>query len=139
MTTYVDRQRAITGLADVWSRLDDLLADVDEADWHRPTHLAGWDVQDNVAHVIGTERMLLGESPDVEIDREVARVVAQTPLGRARDRWIERATREQRALGPRRRPDAHVPDPRRLRPARERGVRGRRPQPLLRPAGVIPA
>ena len=55
VTTYVDRERAITGLADVWSRLDDLLADVDEADWHRPTHLAGWDVQDNVAHVIGTE------------------------------------------------------------------------------------
>jgi uncharacterized protein (TIGR03083 family) len=88
VTTYVAKQRVITGLADVWSRLDDLLADIDEADWHRPTHLAGWDVQDNVAHVIGTERMLLGESPGVEIDRADHPYV-RNDIGAFNEQWVQ--------------------------------------------------
>ena len=88
MTVYVDKDRAIGGLADVWSRLDELLAGLDDADWHRPTNLPGWDVQDNVAHIIGTEGMLLGESPDVEIDRAEHPHV-RNDIGAFNEQWVQ--------------------------------------------------
>jgi uncharacterized protein (TIGR03083 family) len=86
--TNVPQARAIEGLAEVWSRLDELLGGLDEDDWSRPTHLPGWDVKDNVAHIIGTEAMLLGESPGVEIDRERYPHV-RNDIGEFNERWVE--------------------------------------------------
>ena len=49
---------------DVWGDIIAVCADLTDAQWERPTDCPGWTVQDNVAHMIGTERMLLGEQPD---------------------------------------------------------------------------
>ncbi|MGH9272232.1 MAG: maleylpyruvate isomerase family mycothiol-dependent enzyme, partial [Ilumatobacteraceae bacterium] len=86
MTTHVDRDRAIAALDEVWARFDDLLAGLDDADWVRPTPLPGWRVQDVVAHVVGTESMLLGEpAPDVEIG---AADHVRNDIGRFNEAWV---------------------------------------------------
>ena len=49
------------------------------------TPLPGWDVRANVAHIVGTESLLLGEQPTVKVDAEAARARPQP------DRRDERA------------------------------------------------
>lgn len=41
-----------------------LVADLSEDDWHRPTDLPGWDVQDVVAHLAHLEAVLAGHERD---------------------------------------------------------------------------
>ena len=48
----------------VRARLDDLLADLDEADWRRATVCPGWDVADLVAHIIGDDLGRLSRTHD---------------------------------------------------------------------------
>ena len=43
-----------------WRSISLLGAMLDEHEWKQPTDLAGWTVQDNLAHLIGTERSLQG-------------------------------------------------------------------------------
>jgi uncharacterized protein (TIGR03083 family) len=48
-----------------WQALSDLGAGLTDEQWKTPTDLPGWSVQDTLAHVIGTERMLAGfPAPD---------------------------------------------------------------------------
>ncbi|MDZ7679130.1 MAG: maleylpyruvate isomerase family mycothiol-dependent enzyme [Acidimicrobiales bacterium] len=48
-------------LDQTWASIADLLTEVSATDWELPTDLPGWTVRDVVSHMIGTERMLLGE------------------------------------------------------------------------------
>ena len=50
----------IDKLEAVWRSVSDLGEQLDEGQWKLPTDLAGWTVQDNLSHLIGTERMLQG-------------------------------------------------------------------------------
>jgi uncharacterized protein (TIGR03083 family) len=50
----------IDKLEAIWRSVSTLGAELDEREWKLPTDLAGWTVQDNLAHLIGTERMLQG-------------------------------------------------------------------------------
>ncbi len=48
-----------------WASIGDLLEDLSDEEWALPA-LPGWDVHDVVAHLVGTERMLAGDStPEV--------------------------------------------------------------------------
>lgn len=44
----------------IWRSTSQLCADLDERQWKLPTDCPGWTVQDNLAHMIGTERSLEG-------------------------------------------------------------------------------
>jgi uncharacterized protein (TIGR03083 family) len=70
----------------VWGDIADLCADLSEAQWERATDCPGWTVQDNVAHMIGTERMLLGEQPDVPPVDAGAHI--RNDIGKANEQWI---------------------------------------------------
>ena len=50
----------IDKLARIWASVSELGAGLTEEEWKAPTELPGWTVQDNLAHLIGTERMLEG-------------------------------------------------------------------------------
>ena len=50
----------IDKLEAVWQSVSALGDELDEQQWKRSTELAGWTVQDNLSHLIGTERMLQG-------------------------------------------------------------------------------
>jgi len=53
----------IDKLETIWQSVSALGIELDEAQWKLPTELAGWTVQDNLSHLIGTERMLQGLTP----------------------------------------------------------------------------
>ena len=88
MPTTLPKEPVVAGLRDVWTDLDELLAGLDDAEWATPTCLPGWDVQAVVAHVIGTEAMLLGESaPVVDIDADV-RTHVRNDIARFNEAWV---------------------------------------------------
>jgi uncharacterized protein (TIGR03083 family) len=56
-------QEIVDDLAAVWESLDRLCAPLSEAAWAAPTDCPGWLVKDLIAHIAGTESMLLGRRP----------------------------------------------------------------------------
>jgi uncharacterized protein (TIGR03083 family) len=86
--TTLPKEPVVAALREVWADLDELLAGLDDADWATPTCLPGWDVQAVVAHVLGTEGMLLGDdAPVVEIDTEV-RTHVRNDIARFNEVWV---------------------------------------------------
>ncbi|MFI1240593.1 maleylpyruvate isomerase N-terminal domain-containing protein [Nocardia salmonicida] len=57
------REQLTDLLAEQWEAIALLVADLDEKAWRRTSPLPGWTLFDVVAHVIGTESWLLGETP----------------------------------------------------------------------------
>lgn len=76
-------------LETVWDSIAELCEELSEDQWALPTDCPGWTVQDQVAHVIGTERMLLGEQPP-EIDVDVKSFPhVKNDIGAFNELWIE--------------------------------------------------
>ncbi len=73
-------------LGSVWRSIDDLCADLSEQEWKTPTDLPGWSVQDNVSHMVGTERMLAGETPPEADLPETPHVRNQ--IGSFNEQWV---------------------------------------------------
>jgi uncharacterized protein (TIGR03083 family) len=87
--TYLPKDAVVEGLHDVWQRLDTLLSELDDADWDRPTCLPGWNVRAVVAHVIGTENVLLGNAaPPAEITPE-SHPHVRNDIGKLNEAWVE--------------------------------------------------
>jgi uncharacterized protein (TIGR03083 family) len=55
--------RATEALAQTWASLAETCHELSSTEWALPTECPGWDVKDQLSHVIGIERALLGESP----------------------------------------------------------------------------
>jgi uncharacterized protein (TIGR03083 family) len=86
----VTRERIVVdALAEVWASIDELLSKLDDEEWEFATPCPGWDVRAIVAHIIGTEREMMGEpSPDVALDRaSLPHVHADTAM--VAERWIK--------------------------------------------------
>jgi len=95
--TLLPKEPVITALHDVWARLDALLAGLDDADWKRPTNLPGWNVQAVVAHVVGTENMLLGVNlPALQIS-ETSHPHVRNDIGGFNEAWVEALSSERPA------------------------------------------
>jgi uncharacterized protein (TIGR03083 family) len=89
MTSIIPKDRIIEALREEWSSIGALLSSLSDDDWSKPTPLPGWDVRDNVAHIIGTESMLAGEpAPEIEIDRATASHV-RNDIGAFNEVWVE--------------------------------------------------
>ena len=69
----------IDAIAGCCARIEAMCAALDEAGWHRPTVLPGWDVQDVVAHLGSLEAMFLGR--DEEHHQPAAVEHVRNPLG----------------------------------------------------------
>jgi uncharacterized protein (TIGR03083 family) len=71
----------------VWTSIAALGHELTEDDWTRPTDLPGWTVKDNLAHIMGTERMMRGEpTPDVT---PVETGHLHNPIGELNELWVE--------------------------------------------------
>ena len=89
MSSLIPKDRTVAALDEVWSSITELLVSLNDAQWSLPSPLPGWDVQDNVAHIVGTEAMLLGiENPDIEIDRDELPHV-QNDIGVFNELWVQ--------------------------------------------------
>ena len=89
MASNIPKDRTVAALGEVWASLGDLLGDLRDDEWRLPSPLPGWSVQDNVAHIVGTEAMLAGEpGPSVDIDRSVNEHV-RNDIGAFNEQWVE--------------------------------------------------
>ena len=92
-----DTSAVIGALGEVWTSVLEATEDLTEEQWSLPTSCPGWDVSDQVAHLIGVELLLLGEpAPEVAVDH-LAHVV--TPFQAMVEAWVEvRRPREGAAI-----------------------------------------
>ena len=72
---------------DVWNDIAALGDGLTDEQWARPTDCPGWSVQDNLAHMIGTELMLGGTQPAADASAGEAAHV-KNDIGKANERWI---------------------------------------------------
>ncbi|HVN49789.1 MAG TPA: maleylpyruvate isomerase family mycothiol-dependent enzyme [Acidimicrobiales bacterium] len=74
-------------LDEVWASIDELGAGLGETEWKTPSELPGWSVQDNLSHIVGTERTMRGEpTPDNDPPADHVR----NPIGELNEHWVER-------------------------------------------------
>ena len=68
-------------LDEVWSSIAAFADDLTEEEWKRATEVPGWSVQDNLAHLTGTEASLLGRrAPEHELPGELPHVKNEVGL-----------------------------------------------------------
>ena len=77
----------IDTLEQCWRSLNELTASLTEADWKTASDLPGWSVQDNLAHLIGTERMLQG-LPGTD-HRATPRDYVHNPIGEVNEHDVD--------------------------------------------------
>lgn len=95
MNDIPDRPHLVALLAEQFDALDELVSGLDEERWRIPSPLPGWTVFDVLAHVIGTESMLLGEKPPAR-DPDTPEVDVTTlphvrnEIGAFNEIWLQR-------------------------------------------------
>lgn len=95
MNDIPDRTHLVALLAEQFDALDELVSGLDEGHWRTPSPLPGWTVFDVLAHIIGTESMLLGEKPPAR-DPETPEVDVTTlphvrnDIGAFNEIWLQR-------------------------------------------------
>lgn len=83
--SMVEPFTSIAALAEVTASVLDATEGLDETAWSTPTSCPGWDVRDQLSHLIGFERLLMGEAaPEVEFERGHVR----NPIGEINEPWI---------------------------------------------------
>ncbi len=73
-------------LADEWKAISELCWPLTDAQWDLATDLPGWSVKDNVAHMIGTERMLAGDEAPPMPEGDLPHI--KNDIGRFNEAWI---------------------------------------------------
>src|ERR1700722_8263391 len=58
----MNKDRIVDALTGEWREIAELVTPLTESQWGASSILPGWSVQDIVAHIIGTESMLAGET-----------------------------------------------------------------------------
>ena len=76
----------IDRLQEVWADVGAVCADLTDEQWQLPTDCPGWSVQDQVAHMIGTEMMLLGEDPPLADIGHAPHV--RNDIGKFNEQWV---------------------------------------------------
>jgi uncharacterized protein (TIGR03083 family) len=76
-------------LEEVWRDIEDCCEGLSDEQWNLATECPGWTIQDQVAHMIGTERMLAGEQPDANANAAAGDAPhVKNDIGRANEQWI---------------------------------------------------
>ena len=52
---------ARNALAETWGALAEVCCELSDTEWALPTECPGWDVKDQLSHLIGIERAIMGE------------------------------------------------------------------------------
>ncbi|UGT39446.1 maleylpyruvate isomerase N-terminal domain-containing protein [Nocardia yamanashiensis] len=88
MTDTVPDHAVITAaLSDQWDALTRLVDGLDEKGWRTPSALPGWTVFDVLAHIVGTESLLLGEpAPDLDVSGFGH---VRNDIGALNEKWIQ--------------------------------------------------
>lgn len=84
----VDKERLVDLLGAQWSAIAELLADLPSDDWTK-TVLPGWDVHDVLAHMVGTECALSGDSMPPVPDGADGWEHVRNDIGKVNEAWVE--------------------------------------------------
>jgi uncharacterized protein (TIGR03083 family) len=76
----------VAQLAEVWGSIVAACADLGDAQWELATDCPGWTVKDQVSHLIGIERMLLGDPAPPDLVDPPDHVVNE--FGRINEAWV---------------------------------------------------
>src|SRR5262245_40146570 len=80
-------QELVDQLELVWVSIGQLGATLSEPEWATSTDCPGWSVQDNVAHIIGIESMILGRPTP---ERELGDLPhLKNDIGRGNELWVD--------------------------------------------------
>jgi uncharacterized protein (TIGR03083 family) len=82
-----ENQRIVDALEEVWGSLLEATEGLTDGEWATPTACPGWDVKDNLSHLIGIERGLDGEQPPTVALRATEHL--RNPIGEANELWVE--------------------------------------------------
>lgn len=86
--TVLDKDDVLEGLFASWDSIAALLAGLSEDEWRTATALPGWDIHAVVAHMVGTESMLLGlATPEPDVDLETLAHVRNF-VGAMNEPWV---------------------------------------------------
>ena len=83
------KDRVVSTLVDEWGQIADLMSGRSDDQWHKQSILPGWSVQDVVAHMIGTECMLAGETaPPATRDLKASGHV-RNDIAAMNEQWVD--------------------------------------------------
>lgn len=82
-----DGARIVALLGEEWGVVAHLLAELSDREWTLAV-LPGWDVHDVVAHLVGTERMLVGDEVPKSSDDASSQPHVHNDIGRLNEAWV---------------------------------------------------
>jgi uncharacterized protein (TIGR03083 family) len=82
-----DDQKLVDALDEEWRSIIDLCAGLNEAQWMTETECPGWSVQDNVAHLVGIESVIMGHPPPDHTPPDLPHV--KNDIGRSNEVWVD--------------------------------------------------
>jgi len=85
----IPKAAVTAALVEEWDTLAQLLGELSEAEWLRPTALPGWSVKDVAAHVIGTELTLTGQASPPLAEETRAQPHIRNDIGAINEAWVE--------------------------------------------------
>jgi len=80
-------QELVDALDDVWQSIADMGAGLTETEWKTETECPGWSVQDNVAHLIGTESVIMGRPAPDQAPPDLPHI--KNDAGRRNEVWVD--------------------------------------------------
>ena len=85
MTTGT-QEPVIAILAEEWAAIDTLAQGLGDTEWEMPSECPGWTVRDLLSHLIGIERVLLGDAPPPPLD--VLPPHVENEVGARNEAWV---------------------------------------------------
>jgi uncharacterized protein (TIGR03083 family) len=82
-----DDQKLVDALDEEWRSIDQLCEGLTEAEWKTETECPGWSVQDNVAHLIGIESVIMGQHPPDHTPPDLPHV--KNDIGKSNEVWVD--------------------------------------------------
>jgi uncharacterized protein (TIGR03083 family) len=82
-----NHEAVIDHLVEVWTSLASACDGVGPAQWELPTDCPGWTVRDQVSHLIGVERLLMGETPPQPLAEQPGHV--RNSFAELNEPWVE--------------------------------------------------
>src|SRR5215468_424856 len=86
--TYMMDQGLVAKQEHVWDSIATLCTPFTEREWKTPTDCPGWSVQDQIAHIVGTESWLLGQPVPDHAPKDMRHV--KNELGQWIEPWVDR-------------------------------------------------
>src|SRR5271165_860886 len=84
--TPSNSEPVVDHLGEVWTSLSLACGHLDDHQWALSTDCPGWSVKDQLSHLIGVERMLLGEpSPPASVPTAEH---VRNPVGQLNEAWV---------------------------------------------------